>query len=99
MKSIQSRWETRRTLPTERIVPTPLGDAPDVGPLSEAALRVFALRVPDGVLLDTSEVSAMLRVSRRTVCCWAEEGQLPAFKLGRSWRFRGRAIKDWIKNK
>jgi len=39
-------------------------------------------------MLTTQEVAGWLRVSPRTVRCWAETGRLRAVKVGRQWRFR-----------
>lgn len=52
-----------------------------------------------GVLLGTQEVSRMLGIAQRTVCLWAELGELPAFKLGRHWRFRLSVIHAWLNEK
>jgi excisionase family DNA binding protein len=32
----------------------------------------------------------------RTVSLWAECGEIPAFKVGRQWRFRRESITKWI---
>ena len=39
-------------------------------------------------LLSTSAVAKWLGVSARTICFWAECGEIPAIKVGRQWRFR-----------
>ena len=39
-------------------------------------------------LLTTLEVAAFLRIAPRTVCLWAECGELAAVRVGRQWRFR-----------
>jgi len=39
-------------------------------------------------ILTLTEVAAYLRVTKRTLYRLAQEGQLPAFKLGGTWRFR-----------
>ncbi|HSW31790.1 MAG TPA: helix-turn-helix domain-containing protein [Longimicrobiales bacterium] len=39
-------------------------------------------------LLSPVEVASILKVSERTVRRWAEEGRIPAVKLGSRWRFR-----------
>jgi excisionase family DNA binding protein len=49
--------------------------------------------------LTSSEVASMLSVSRRIVCRWAEDREIPAFKIGRQWRFRARQIALWISHK
>jgi excisionase family DNA binding protein len=47
-------------------------------------------------LLSTAEVSKWLRVATRTICTWAECGELPATKIGRQWRFRRSDLKIWL---
>lgn len=39
-------------------------------------------------MLRTDEVATLLGIAVRTVCLWAECGELPAVKVGRQWRFR-----------
>jgi excisionase family DNA binding protein len=53
-----------------------------------------------GNLLDTYEVAKRLGVSIRTVCLWAEIGELPGFKMGRRmWRFWERDINEYLDRK
>jgi len=47
-------------------------------------------------LLSSSDAAKLLGVSRRTVALWAELGELPAFKVGRNWKFQHEAIKEWL---
>lgn len=47
-------------------------------------------------LLDAQVVQAMLRVDRSTVYRMAEDGRLPAIKVGRQWRFPASAIDRWL---
>ena len=39
-------------------------------------------------LLTVGEIASYLRVSETTVWRWCSSGQLPAFRIGRSWRVR-----------
>jgi PTS system nitrogen regulatory IIA component len=39
-------------------------------------------------LLTVREVAAYLRISRVTAWRWCQEGIIPAFRIGRSWRIR-----------
>ena len=43
-------------------------------------------------LLTSKEVAALLGFSEWTVRKWAREGELPAVKVGRAWRFPARLI-------
>ncbi len=38
-------------------------------------------------MLKPKDVAEMLRVTRKTVVQWARDGELPAVKVGRFWRF------------
>jgi excisionase family DNA binding protein len=53
---------------------------------------------PAEKLLTTQEVGARLHLATRTVCLWAECGVLPAFRVGRQWRFNARAIDQYVAN-
>ena len=46
--------------------------------------------------LSTSTVARWLGISPRTVCFWAECGEIPALKVGRQWRFREEEICRWL---
>ena len=44
-------------------------------------------------ILTTHEVAAYLRLTEMTVCTLAASGELPGFKIGKSWRFdRGEVL-------
>ena len=47
-------------------------------------------------LLDVKQVSEYLGLHRVTVVEFARLGKLPAFKVGREWRFRADEIKAWL---
>lgn len=51
----------------------------------------------DDEILTIKEVAAKLRVAARTLRQWAEVGTIPAFKLGRQWRFRRTDIENWLR--
>lgn len=68
--------------------------------LSQSGIGRFTSKnSSSGALLSTEEVSRMLGIARRTVCLWAELGELPAFKVGRHWRFRQSIIHEWLNEK
>jgi len=46
--------------------------------------------------LSTATVARWLGISPRTVCFWAECGEIPARKVGRQWRFREEEIRRWL---
>lgn len=47
-------------------------------------------------LLSTAAVARWFGISTRTVCLWAECGEIPAVKLGRQWRFREEELRRWL---
>jgi excisionase family DNA binding protein len=53
---------------------------------SQSADEIFTL----------DEVSAYLKAGKRTVYRLAQSGEIPAFKLGGTWRFRRSELDRWI---
>jgi excisionase family DNA binding protein len=47
-------------------------------------------------ILTIKEVAAYLKVHERTVYRLASKGEIPAFKVGNTWRFRLPDIEHWI---
>ncbi|RKY16977.1 MAG: DNA-binding protein [Planctomycetota bacterium] len=45
--------------------------------------------------LTVPQVAELLQLSEKTVYRLAQRGELPAFKVGGSWRFRRQDIDDW----
>ncbi|WP_429088884.1 helix-turn-helix domain-containing protein [Aeromonas allosaccharophila] len=50
----------------------------------------------EGEILTLEEVATYLKAGKRTVYRLAQEGRIPAFKLGGSWRFRRAELDNWI---
>lgn len=42
------------------------------------------------------EAAAFLKAGKRTLYRFAQRGQIPAFKLGGTWRLRRSEIERWI---
>jgi excisionase family DNA binding protein len=42
------------------------------------------------------ELASLLKVKERTIYLWAQQGQIPSFKLGNAWRFDRQDIELWI---
>jgi len=61
------------------------------------SMPIPADRVPP--LLTVKQVAEILQWNPFTVVKKAEKGDLPGFKLGRSWRFRQQDIVAWIEAK
>jgi len=55
-----------------------------------------AMAKPDGDILTLDEVAAYLKAGKRTVYRLAASGEIPAFKLGGTWRFRRSELDRWI---
>ena len=55
-----------------------------------------AMAGPEGEILTLEEVAAYLKAGKRTVYRLAQDGKIPAFKLGGSWRFRRAELDRWI---
>jgi excisionase family DNA binding protein len=51
----------------------------------------------DGDILTLDEVAAYLKAGKRTIYRLAANGEIPAFKLGGTWRFSRTDIESWIK--
>lgn len=50
----------------------------------------------DGEILTLDEVAAYLKAGKRTVYRLAQKSEIPAFKLGGTWRFRRSELDAWI---
>ena len=51
---------------------------------------------PRSELMSLPEVAAYLGMAERTIYMWAQNGKVPAYKLGTSWRFRKTEIDAWL---
>ena len=50
-------------------------------------------------LLSSKDASKLLHVHPQVLERWARWGEVPAFKVGRSWRYRASALDSWIQKK
>jgi excisionase family DNA binding protein len=55
-----------------------------------------AMTDSEGEIITLEEVAAYLKAGKRTVYRLAQDGKIPAFKLGGSWRFRRAELDRWI---
>ena len=53
---------------------------------------------PDTQVLTLMEVAALLRVPKSTVYKLAQNGTVPAFKVGKHWRFLLRDVEGWLRS-
>ncbi len=50
-------------------------------------------------LMTIDEVAKYLRMKKVTIYKHAQEGKIPAFKVGSKWRFKKATIDKWIADK
>jgi len=50
-------------------------------------------------VLNMQEACNFLRVAKPTLYKYIRSGQIPAFKMGRVWRFHKQSLEGWIKAK
>ena len=51
--------------------------------------------LPD--ILTVEEIALYLKVTERSIYGLLSKGEIPAFKVGGSWRFKREEIEGWIK--
>ena len=51
----------------------------------------------DGDVLTIEEVARYLRLSEAKVYELARTGSIPAFRIGKSWRFDRELLKEWVR--
>ena len=47
-------------------------------------------------IMTTKEITEYLRLHQITNCKYAAEGEIPAIRIGKVWRFNKEAIDKWI---
>ena len=57
----------------------------------------MATTLGEGGILTIREVAEFLKVTERTIYRLAAAKQMPAFKIGGSWRFSRQDLDSWIK--
>jgi len=50
----------------------------------------------DNEFLTADEVATFLRIPLSTVYKLTQDHKLPAFKVGKHWRYKKQSIRDWI---
>jgi excisionase family DNA binding protein len=60
--------------------------------------RSEQVNVPHVQFLTVAEVAAMMRVSKMTVYRLVHGGELPAARVGRSFRVPRRAVEEYLRN-
>jgi excisionase family DNA binding protein len=52
-----------------------------------------------GPVLTIDELAIYLKIAKSTLYKLAQEGKLPAQKVGRHWRFHRESVDHWLKRK
>lgn len=52
----------------------------------------------DNEILTVEEVATYLKLAKKTVYKLIAEKQIPAFRVGKFWRFKKSEIEQWINN-
>ena len=47
-------------------------------------------------LLNVKQVAEYLQLKESTIYSWAQDGKVPAIKIGRTWRFRRSDLDVWL---
>lgn len=55
--------------------------------------------MPDEQMMSIRDVADFLKLNQTTVYAWAQQGTLPGYKLGRTWRFRPSEIEAWLEGR
>lgn len=50
-------------------------------------------------ILDIDQACSFLKLSKPMVYKWARTGRIPAFKVGKIWRFDRETLHDWAKSR
>jgi excisionase family DNA binding protein len=50
-------------------------------------------------VLDIAEACSFLRIAKPTLYKYIRKGQIPAFKMGRVWRFHRETLESWVKGR
>jgi excisionase family DNA binding protein len=54
---------------------------------------------PNDEILTTAETCRYLKVAPRTLYRYIQERRVPAFKLGKDWRFVKSELEQWLRKK
>ena len=50
----------------------------------------------DEKLMTIQDVAEYLQIKERTIYSWVQNGKIPGFKIGNTWRFEREDIDLWI---
>ncbi len=52
--------------------------------------------IDDEQLLTVEQVASYLQLQNSTIYVYAQRGKIPAFKVGRNWRFKREDLDVWL---
>ncbi len=50
----------------------------------------------DDRLMSIKELAEYLQLDLSTLYLWSQQGEIPAMKVGRVWRYRRSEVDDWL---
>ena len=50
----------------------------------------------DEQMMSIKDVADFLKLNQTTIYAWAQQGILPGYKLGRTWRFLRSDLETWL---
>jgi excisionase family DNA binding protein len=50
----------------------------------------------DTDIMTLEDVAVYLKLKPQTIYSWAQEGKIPAVKIGKEWRFRKSVVDKWF---
>jgi excisionase family DNA binding protein len=60
--------------------------------------ELFGAMTIENRWLSIEEIGEYLGVKRDTLKRWIREKEMPAHKVGRSWKFKMNEVDDWVKS-
>lgn len=49
--------------------------------------------------LSVQEIAQYLGISKETIYRWVEVKKIPAYKIGKQWKFKAAEVDEWVRKK
>lgn len=59
-------------------------------------MKMMGGYMDQNALLNVKQVAQYLQLKESTIYSWAQDGKIPAIKIGRTWRFRRADLESWL---
>jgi excisionase family DNA binding protein len=59
-------------------------------------MKMMGGNMDQNALLNVKQVAQYLQLKESTIYSWAQDGKIPAIKIGRTWRFRRADLESWL---